>query len=120
MPDAREFPLDEVLTITTSKLVARRRMDAVYDALNYLTGDNLFTRRRRPRLALGRSDGGQVRQDPVARPSRPVGAPGPDRGSLRPHGRREGLRRPGGVKRVTLPDSNISINPHDKGRFRLV
>lgn len=41
--DAREFPLDEVLTVTTGCLVARRHMDAVYDVLNFLTGDNLFT-----------------------------------------------------------------------------
>lgn len=39
----RSFPLDEVLTITTGKLVARRRMDAVYDVLGFLTGDQLFT-----------------------------------------------------------------------------
>jgi len=40
---ARDFPLDEVLTISTGRLVARRHMDAVYDVLNFLTGDNLFT-----------------------------------------------------------------------------
>lgn len=43
MVDAREFPLDEVLTISTGRLVARRHMEAVYDVLNHLTGDNLFT-----------------------------------------------------------------------------
>jgi len=42
-PRTREFPLDEVLTVTTGKLVARRHMDAVYDVLNHLTGDNLLT-----------------------------------------------------------------------------
>lgn len=39
----KEFPLDEVLTVTTGCLVARRHMDAVYEILNYLTGDNLST-----------------------------------------------------------------------------
>jgi len=39
----RMFPLDEVLTITTGRLVARRHMDAVYEVLNFLTGDNLMT-----------------------------------------------------------------------------
>ena len=39
----REFPLDEVLTVSTGALLARRHMDAVYDVLNFLTGDNLFT-----------------------------------------------------------------------------
>lgn len=39
----RDFPLDEILTISTGRLVARRHMDAVYDVLNHLTGDNLFT-----------------------------------------------------------------------------
>lgn len=40
---AREFPLDEILTVSTGRLVAMRHMDAVYDVLNFLTSDNLFT-----------------------------------------------------------------------------
>lgn len=39
----RAFPLDEVLTVTTGRLVARRHMDGVYDVLNHMTGDNLST-----------------------------------------------------------------------------
>jgi hypothetical protein len=40
---SRAFPLDEVLTVSTGRLVARRHMDAVYDVLNHLIGDNLMT-----------------------------------------------------------------------------
>ena len=39
----REFPLGEILTVTTGKLVARRMMDGVYDILNSMTGANLYT-----------------------------------------------------------------------------
>lgn len=37
------FELGDVLTITTGRLVARRGMDAVYDILNYMTDDELYT-----------------------------------------------------------------------------
>lgn len=40
---SRTFPLDEVITIATGRLVAKRHIDAVYDVLNFMTGDNLFT-----------------------------------------------------------------------------
>ena len=40
---AKEFHLGDILSITTERLVAPRGMDAVYDILNYMTGDNLFT-----------------------------------------------------------------------------
>lgn len=39
----RDFPLDEILTVTTGRLVARRHMAAVYEILNFLTGDDLMT-----------------------------------------------------------------------------
>lgn len=39
----RSFPLDEILSITTGRLVADRHMDAVYEVLNFMTGDSLFT-----------------------------------------------------------------------------
>lgn len=42
-PTARSFPLDEVLTVSMGLLLARRGMEAVYDVLNFLTGDSLFT-----------------------------------------------------------------------------
>ena len=38
---AREFPLGVVLSITTGKLLCQ--IGDVYDILNFLTGDNLFT-----------------------------------------------------------------------------
>lgn len=39
----REFDLGDVLSVTTGKLVSRRHIDGIYDVLNFLTGDNLFT-----------------------------------------------------------------------------
>lgn len=39
----REFDLGDVLTITTGIMLSPRRIDGVYDILNYMTGDNLFT-----------------------------------------------------------------------------
>jgi hypothetical protein len=40
---AKEFHLGDVLSITTSRLVSPRHIDGVYDILNFMTGDNLFT-----------------------------------------------------------------------------
>ncbi len=37
------FQLGDILSITTEKLVSKRRMDGVYDILNFMTRDNLFT-----------------------------------------------------------------------------
>jgi len=37
------FHLGDILTITTGKLVSKRHMEGVYDILNFMTGDNLFT-----------------------------------------------------------------------------
>lgn len=42
-PNTRTFPLGDVLTITTGRLVAAGGMDAVYEILNFLTGDSLHT-----------------------------------------------------------------------------
>jgi hypothetical protein len=39
----REFDLSDILTVTTGKLVSTRHIDGVYDILNYMTGENLFT-----------------------------------------------------------------------------
>jgi hypothetical protein len=41
--ETRTFHLGDVLTITTGRLVSPRHMDGVYDVLNFMTGDNLFT-----------------------------------------------------------------------------
>lgn len=40
---SRDFHLGDILTVTTGYLVAERHMDAVYDLLNFMTGDDLFT-----------------------------------------------------------------------------
>lgn len=39
----KRFHLGDVLSITTGKLVSPRHIDGVYDILNWMTGDNLFT-----------------------------------------------------------------------------
>jgi hypothetical protein len=39
----RPFHLGDILTITTGLLVSPRHVDGIYDILNFMTGDNLFT-----------------------------------------------------------------------------
>lgn len=39
----KHFHISDVLTITTGRLVSTRHMEGVYEILNYMTGDNLFT-----------------------------------------------------------------------------
>ncbi|WP_185931383.1 hypothetical protein [Streptomyces sp. WAC08401] len=39
----RDFALDDILTMTTGRLLSRRHMDGVYDLANWMTGDNLMT-----------------------------------------------------------------------------
>ena len=39
----KKFHLGDVLSITTGRLVSPRHIDGVYDILNFMTGDNLFT-----------------------------------------------------------------------------
>lgn len=39
----RAFDLADVLTVTTGRLLSPRHMEGVYDILNFLTGDSLFT-----------------------------------------------------------------------------
>lgn len=41
--DSRDFHLGDILTITTGRLVSPRHVDGIYDILNWMTGDNLFT-----------------------------------------------------------------------------
>lgn len=43
MSETREFHLGDILTITTGRLVSPRHIDGVYDILNFMTGDSLFT-----------------------------------------------------------------------------
>jgi hypothetical protein len=40
---AKEFHLGDILSITHERLVSPRHMGGVYDILNYMTGDDLFT-----------------------------------------------------------------------------
>lgn len=39
----KPFDLGDVLSITTGKMMSPRHMDGVYDILNFMTGDSLFT-----------------------------------------------------------------------------
>lgn len=39
----RYFHLGDILSITTGFLLSPRRIEGIYDILNYMTGDNLFT-----------------------------------------------------------------------------
>lgn len=43
MPETRDFPLADILSITTGRLLSRDHMDGIYRILNYLTSDELFT-----------------------------------------------------------------------------
>ena len=38
-----KYHLGDILSITTGHLVSPRHIDGVYDILNYMTGDNLYT-----------------------------------------------------------------------------
>lgn len=40
---ARQFHLGDVLSISDGRLVSPRHMDGIYEILNFMTGDNLFT-----------------------------------------------------------------------------
>lgn len=39
----KQFHISDVLTVTTGKFVSTRHMEGVYEILNYMTGDSLFT-----------------------------------------------------------------------------
>ncbi|MEV7364290.1 hypothetical protein [Streptomyces sp. NPDC091299] len=39
----RPFPLADILTMTTGRLLSPRHMDAVYEIANWMTGDDLMT-----------------------------------------------------------------------------
>lgn len=45
-----QFHLGDILSITTGRLVSPRHMDGVYDILEFMTGDELFTHQL-PRVA---------------------------------------------------------------------
>lgn len=49
----RNFPLGDILSITTEKLLSPRQIEGVYDVLNFMTGADLFTHQLpRARLAV--------------------------------------------------------------------
>lgn len=39
----KDFHIGDILSITTSRLVSTRHMDGIYDILNWMTDENLFT-----------------------------------------------------------------------------
>lgn len=39
----KKFHVGDVLSITTGRVVSLRHIDGVYDILNFMTGDNIFT-----------------------------------------------------------------------------
>jgi hypothetical protein len=39
----KQFHISDVLSVTTGRLVSTRRIGGVYDVLNFLTGDELYT-----------------------------------------------------------------------------
>jgi len=41
--ETKNFHIGDVLSITTGLLVSPRRMDGIYDILNWMTGESLFT-----------------------------------------------------------------------------
>ncbi len=43
MTATARFHLGDILSITTGRLVSNRHIDGVYDVLNHMTGDSLFT-----------------------------------------------------------------------------
>ncbi|MET8985874.1 hypothetical protein ABZW49_10535 [Nonomuraea wenchangensis] len=43
MPETRDFHIGDILSVTTGLLVSPRHIQGVYDILNWMTGDNLFT-----------------------------------------------------------------------------
>jgi hypothetical protein len=43
MPETRDFHLGDILSVTDGHLVSPRHMDGVYDIMNWLTGESLYT-----------------------------------------------------------------------------
>lgn len=41
--ETKDFELGDILSITTGRLVSRRLIGGVYDILNWMTNDNLYT-----------------------------------------------------------------------------
>lgn len=43
MSGLKQFHIGDLITVTTGRLVSTRHMDGVYDILNWMTGESLFT-----------------------------------------------------------------------------
>lgn len=43
MAETKDFHLGDILSITTGRLVSLRHMSGVYDILNWMTGESLYT-----------------------------------------------------------------------------
>jgi len=43
MTETRDFAIDDILTITTGRLLSRRHIEGVYDLLGYMTCQHLMT-----------------------------------------------------------------------------
>lgn len=43
MSETKPFPTADVLSAITGRLVSERHMDAIYEVLNFMTGESLFT-----------------------------------------------------------------------------
>jgi len=41
--ETKEYHLSDIVSITTGRPVSNRHIEGVYDILNFMTGDNLFT-----------------------------------------------------------------------------
>ncbi|GAB2714669.1 hypothetical protein [Streptomyces bullii] len=43
MSTSKLYPLADILSVTTGRLLSHRHMDGIYDVLGFMTGDSLFT-----------------------------------------------------------------------------
>jgi hypothetical protein len=43
MAETRDFHIGDILTITTERLVSLRHMEGVYDILNWMAGESVYT-----------------------------------------------------------------------------
>lgn len=60
--ETRSFHIGDILSVTTGRLVSPRRIEGVYDILNWMTGESLFTHQL-PR-ACGECEGPLLAQHP--------------------------------------------------------
>lgn len=51
MSKTRDFHIGDILSVTTGRLVSTRHIEGVYDILNFMTGESLYTHQL-PRVSL--------------------------------------------------------------------